>query len=1333
MYANTHELGFTEFNPTYGLQKTGELHMNEPKKKIEQALHQFARGNLAGNAKHLLNVLGYESERTMNLDPNTADSFLSAFNLQDNQGFNPERALISKWESIDVLFQLTEEEIGNNPNLEIDFGDGGIDDTRMESYLFFAIKLSGDQYSRTQLSQITREMNKPFGMPAMILFQHGDTLTFAVIDRRLNKRYESKDVLLKATLIKDISFADPHRAHIDILFDLSIAELDEKYRFRNFEQLHEAWKKTLDTSELNKRFYKEIANWYFWAVDNVTFPDGAEKKKEVRNATSTIRLITRLIFVWFIKEKGLVPNDLFNHEKIKEILRCTDDEESTYYKAILQNLFFATLNQEMNTPDMPRNRKFRGEGRQHYNITSLYRYKRYFAQPDEALGLFESIPFLNGGLFECLDKPDKDDPQKILRVDGFSDRDDVSLHVPNLLFFSDERTVDLNAAYGTRGKQYQVRGLVEILDRYKFTITENTPIEEEVALDPELLGRVFENLLAAYNPETGATARKQTGSYYTPREIVDYMTDESLIAYLKHKCIAYHEARNALTPTIPPIQLNLGGRAEPVQTQIDTQGLALSDEQIDRIEQKFCNLVAYNGKSHQFSDDEADALIRAIDSIKILDPACGSGAFPMGVLHKLVFILGKLDPRNHKWKQRQIDKVRETIRTAESIEDSTVRDSTIRDLEREIESINEAFERNELDYGRKLYLIENCIYGVDIQPIAVQIAKLRFFISLVVDQQIDETRENRGVRALPNLETKFVAANTLIGLDKPIQIPIRNPQIDLRERELADVRRKHFTARTPKTKDKYRALDTQLRSELSGLLKDEGFPHETTEKVAFWDPYDQNSKADWFDAEWMFAVREGLDVVIGNPPYIGERVDEKIFHEVARTEFGKKFYTRWMDYFYFFFHRSIDLGNRKSVIALITTNYFITATGANRLRKDLYERTTIMSIINFNELKIFESSQGQHNAITIATKDKTRTNKAKTCITRRTGIASAEILESIVGWEDTQTQYYELSQEHLYEGPDNQIRIGGYGSSSGNLIQITLEKLKELPDSLGDICHVLMGLVSRADKVSASHLRKYPSLNAMRGEGIFVLSPKELKSLHLSAEDYAKYVRPFYKNSDICRYFGTPENKYWLLYVKDEGKPITLSQELRAHFEKFEVLLTKGKENFLKNKIAASFVRQWLKNGNYFVLFNPKEEEYFTQPKIVAPYRSRENFFTYNETDWFASQDVCFILAKDPQFDLKYVLALLNSKLYYLWLYHKGKRKGENLELCKKPISDIPIKRVIKSQQMIFVDLVNQILALKRTNLETDISTLEDEINREVYSLYDLTLEEIAIVEENTV
>ena len=776
--------------------------MNElrTKKNIEQAIKGFQRGTLVMNAGNLLNMLGYESELTIDFESNLAEEFISYF---DQFGkLNTERAMVDEWESIDFLFQLTEEEVSGTGQTRIAFKNRQFDDTIMESYVFFALKLKGSHYTRTQLSTITREINKPMPMPAMILFQHGQDLSLAVIDRRLGKRDPSKDVLEKVTLIKDIDSCDPHPAHIKILFELSRNELFRIHGFSNFVELHRAWAKTLDIQELNKQFYRELSNWYFWAVDNVTFPEDAGEDVEVRNATSVIRLITRLIFVWFIKEKKLVSDIFFNPREIEKILSSTDPQESTYYKAILQNLFFATLNQEMNTPEKPNNRKFRGTGRQHYNITSLYRYEEHFANSDKALRHFETIPFLNGGLFECLDKKDKDDSEKLLRIDGFSDRADNQLSVPNFLFFSEEKEVDLNKVYDTKGKRYKVRGLIEILRRYKFTITENTPIEEEVALDPELLGKVFENLLAAYNPETGATARKQTGSFYTPREIVNYMVDESLIAYLKSKLIVYYLSESTFSTISPPSQLDLSGQAKPVQTELDTRNPVLSNEQKSNIEKKLRQLTAYKDEPHQFNDDETEHLIKAIDTLKILDPACGSGAFPMGILHKLVFILGKLDPRNDQWRQWQIVRVENLINMAEKIDDSTVRENTIRDLEREIDNINEAFERNELDYGRKLYLVENCIYGVDIQPIAVQIAKLRFFISLVVDQKIDNSQENRGVRPLPNLETKFVAGNTLINVDKPVQQTLRNPEIDRKEKELGEVRRKHFTARHSKNKRK---------------------------------------------------------------------------------------------------------------------------------------------------------------------------------------------------------------------------------------------------------------------------------------------------------------------------------------------------------------------------------------------------------------------------------------------------------------------------------------------------------------------------------------------------
>ena len=452
------------------------------------------------------------------------------------------------------------------------------------------------------------------------------------------------------------------------------------------------------------------------------------------------------------------------------------------------------------------------------------------------------------------------------------------------------------------------------------------PIEEEVALDPELLGQVFENLLAAYNPETGTTARKQTGSFYTPREIVNYMVDESLIAYLKNTLLV--------------------GASSSSRHRKDNDASMV-------IETKLRHLLSYNDEPHPFTETEVEHLISAIDTLKILDPACGSGAFPMGILHKLVFLLGKLDPRNAQWRQRQIDRVEKTIATAEQIDDNVIRDSTIDELEREIESINEAFERNELDYGRKLYLIENCIYGVDIQPIATQIAKLRFFISLIVEQKIDDTRENRGVRPLPNLETKFVAANTLLDVEKPSQLLLRNPEVDRKEKALEEVRRRHFTARTPRTKERYRQRDAELRSEISALLQSDGFPSETTEKIAAWDPYDQNATADFFDPEWMFGITAGFDVVIGNPPYVRQ---EKI--KDLKPTLKKRYtcYTGAADLYVYFYERGLQLLRPTGIHTFICSNSWLDVNYGAPLQKYVLDTTKGGVICHSEAEREFESA-----------------------------------------------------------------------------------------------------------------------------------------------------------------------------------------------------------------------------------------------------------------------------------------------------------------------------------------------------------------------------------------
>lgn len=398
----------------------------------------------------------------------------------------------------------------------------------------FGLELS-ESPTRTKISELTRAFNRVSQkMPVALVLKYTVNQE-AVISISISERFKylqhwrQGEKAGKVIILRDIHTKTTHAGHLRILQDLS------EHSAKNFNELHQHWLEVLDVNILNKKFFQELSNWYFAAMDAVSFPDDLEKNQEIRNATNLIRLITRLIFVWFIKEKELVPEKLFDENFITSILKDFNKNKNShsYYNAILQNLFFATLNQNMN------NRKFAKTGdfktnREEYGVKNLFRYADLFTISEkDVLNLFKDIPFLNGGLFDCLDKPN--DQGKIEYVDGFSREKKKQAIVPDYLLFSEEKEIDLNKIYDTKNKRYTFRGLINLLKSYKFTVAENTPIEEEVALDPELLGKVFENLLANYNPETQTTARKQTGSFYTPREIVDYMVDESLIQYLKSK------------------------------------------------------------------------------------------------------------------------------------------------------------------------------------------------------------------------------------------------------------------------------------------------------------------------------------------------------------------------------------------------------------------------------------------------------------------------------------------------------------------------------------------------------------------------------------------------------------------------------------------------------------------------------------------------------------------------------------------------------------------------------------------------------------------------------
>lgn len=925
----------------------------------------------------------------------------------------------------------------------------------------------------------------------------------------------------------------------------------------------------------------------------------------------------------------------------------SDKNSSTYYKAILQNLFFATLNLEMNK-DKPDSRAFvtREDGyHSQQHLMPAYRYARFFKDPDKALTLFENIPFLNGGLFENLDLETEENGKRVIkRIDCFSDHPDneIRLKVPDALFFSDLKKVDLSAIYEDRKHQSEeFRGIINIFKRYKFTIEENTPIEEEIALDPELLGKVFENLLASYNPETHTTARKATGSFYTPREIVDYMVDESLVAYLETQ----------LKEQVPEFK--------------DMEGLG----------GLIRDMLSYTEDAHQFKEDyKVETLINAIDNCKILDPACGSGAFPMGILHKLVYLLHKLDPQNERWMNKQIGRVKNAIRDVEPNEDVQFRENLIHDLEKNIESIEDAFLNNELDYGRKLYLIENCIYGVDIQPIAIQIAKLRFFISLVIDQRVDPDKPNLNIRALPNLETKFVAANTLIGLEK--QISMRNRDITKLEDDLKNVRKNHFSARTRKEKIRLRKLDEKIRNEIAGLLINNNFSDKSARQLADWNPYDQNISSPFFNPEWMFGIPDGFDIVIGNPPY----VEAKKLKDVSKTlhEFYST-YSGTADLYVYFYENGIKQLNKNGTLIFITSNKFIKTSYGEKLRK-YFTGFRINEIVDFTDIHVFEALVA--SCIFSVSKSEVLDNKIKIVFANDTLSNFLDVASFV-----ERNKFY-LSQNELSE------KIWQLESEIKLALKEKIEKDSVTLNDTGNV-KIFRGVTTGYNPA-------------------FIIS--EEKRIELLKENFANnsIIKPILQGRNIKKWIYNKTSDF-LIFTR-KGINIDEFPSIKNYLNNFKKQLEPGVGR---------------KPGNYYwyeIQDNTAYYPEFEKEKIIWGLTSDKWTFAYDNEKYFLPSNG-YILTSS-MIPIKYLLALINSKLMEFYFGFIGiMTAGGAYTLKYETVAEFPIKVISLNAQKPFITLVDQILSAKRENPQADTSELEGEIDKKVYELYGLTREEIAVVE----
>jgi hypothetical protein len=747
----------------------------------------------------------------------------------------------------------------------------------------FEIKHKSENDPRVTLSKEAFRILANYGkQQALILFTSTKAANYRLSLVTLDLKLEGKRVTKE--------FSNPRRYSF-FLGPQSKAHTPEEYlvkkgRIKNLDDL----KGRFSIEVVNKDFYRNIATLFTELAggqrdigsNHIDAGKGClvlpASKDEQQKKEFAVRLIGRLVFCWFLKKKHLIPDDLLSVAALKN--------HRLYYHNILEPLFFETLNK----PKEKRHKKYRNK-------------------------VWDSVPFLNGGLFD----PHEDDFYKFDEATGLSSQYINTLKVPDNI----------------------LKDLLEIFEIYNFTIDENTPVDIELSIDPEMLGRIFENLLAEINPDTGETARRATGSYYTPREIVEYMVDESLKQYLITKTGKENEA--AIT-----------------------------------------SLLKYTDEKPDLDEDFEENVLDALYAVKVLDPACGSGAFPIGVLQKILLILQKIDPDSKRWLDRILD----------DIEDVTAREY----LETHINA----------DYVHKLGIIRDSIYGVDIQQIAVEISKLRVFLSLIIDESVSDSEPNRGIEPLPNLEFKFVCANTLIGLGKNINLTSTKAQRC--QSKLEKLRKQYLSSYGDKKQsviEEYNRTRSQL---FEAVLLWTG-TNERVRQLSTWDPFADKS-CGWFDAHFMFGVDKRFDIVIGNPPYVDSetmKINCPDFRDYLRDRYISA-KGNW-DLFVVFIEGGLNLLADSGVFSFIVPNKVIAAKYTQALRTYLSTKS-IIEIRDYSRLNVFQEADVYPVTLTIMN-DRSYVDVKMTKMCNADRVDFTNIIRSSDFYKDILWDKYFLSEDCL--------------------------------------------------------------------------------------------------------------------------------------------------------------------------------------------------------------------------------------------------------------------------------------------------------------------------------
>jgi len=1094
-----------------------------------------------------------------------------------------------------------------------------------------------------QRNFIANYVNQTSSYGAIVAFVSPNNESWRFSFVKVNYKYDSVENKLKKEIssAKRWSFLAGNKEKSNTLQN-NIVPLLEKQNF-SITEFENAFSIEPVTKEFYAEYKKIFDKFNEYSYKNhinlqhiVQFED---KEKAIRDFNK--KLLGRMVFIYFLQKKLWMNNDenyLYNL-----YLKCKSND-GIFYNQYLEILFYEVLNKpKKNIGDSSVGADLHIRPKETHDDSPVETRQCLVFTND-----FDNIPFLNGGLFEK-------------EYEG-------TIFYPNDLF----------------------ENVFELFNQYNFTIDENDSENIEIAIDPEMLGHIFENLLED---------NKDKGAFYTPKVIVDYMTKTSLIEYLKNNFEEkYHE---------------------------------ILEEIVNYPDELFAR--------KSFIAENKNKIFYLLDKVKILDPAIGSGAFPVSILLNILKIKETLNP-----------------------------------------NLNRAEEKKKI--------IENSIYGVDIEQGAVDIAKLRFWLSLIIDEEQPIP--------LPNLDYKIVCGDSLLTKfeNEVIDIDLKNlSNSGFKSKleneifpELKELLHDFFNKTEHKNelkskiknlkieiietfvKDKIETLNksiNKLKSNLFGISKKEKAdldlksveklnyenilnkleniknndkplhffdynidfydvfnPHKSIETKETGEknlaPTNKSGNINKISQDDSFVgadshirpslesnnISGGFDIVIGNPPYVGEKSHKEIFRQIREGNL-KEYYQGKQDLFYFFFHLGLNLLKNNGILSFITTNYFITATGGKKLREDFFKRAVFRKIINFNELKIFESALGQHNMITILQKSVDKNIEAEVFSIKRTSFAPSDLVNLILNKSDTETDYYLINNNNIFDGNEYYLRLQNT-SSINNSINIILNKIQDKSILLDEICNVNQGIVSGCDKVTNKHIEKH-SLGVNIGDGIFVLSDEQIKLLNLNEND-KKILKPWFKNSDVLKWV-TNEISFEKIIYADKNLQNLKNNKLLEYLLKY------------KDIIDNSSV-----NSPY--LHRPRQIN-FSGPKIVVPQRNTTNKFGYNECEWYSSADVYYITTKNISFSLKYILALLNSKLYYIWLLHKGKNKGHMLELYQQPLSELPIPQISEEKQKPFVEIVDKILEMKKENPNANTTDLEKQIDNMVYDLYGLTKEEIDMVE----